>query len=202
MLPLAGRPIDGTEGHEVGYGNYGGRAWCCGRRDDRCDAVLADGDITSSPGIYPGFVLPEARRGRKFHVLLGEGEVMVGLYGQSSVTILHRGEEVPLLRCVKERIDGDCYGGDEDFDSDAWREAERLAEFEVAGCRIHVRWVREDNYVMYVRLEQADGEVWTGWSGFEIGAGFDDTAGARSDRHDQTMWRIFDEIWSETIPSP
>jgi len=44
--------------------------------------------------------------------------------------------------------------------------------------------------------------VWTGWSGFEIGAGFDDTAGARSDRHDQTMWRIFDEIWSETIPSP
>lgn len=191
------------EEHEVGYGNYGGRAWSYGRRDDRCDAVLADGGITSSPGIYPGFVLPEAQRGRKFHVLLGEGEVMVGLYGQSSVTILHKGEEVPLLRCVKERIDGDAYGdGEDDFDSDAWREAERLAEFEVAGCRIHVRWVREDNYVMYVRLEQADGAVWTGWSGFEIGAGFDDTAGARSDRHDETMERIFDGIWSETAPTP
>ena len=40
--------------------------------------MLADGGVTSSLGIYPGFVLPEAQKDRKFHVLLGEGDVWVG----------------------------------------------------------------------------------------------------------------------------
>ncbi|OAH27915.1 hypothetical protein AX289_10195 [Methylorubrum populi] len=64
----------------MAYSDYGGRAYSHGLREERCDAVLSEDVITSSPGIFPGLVLPEAQTGGKFHVLLGEGELLVGLY--------------------------------------------------------------------------------------------------------------------------
>lgn len=179
----------------MAYSDYGGRAYSHGRREERCDVVLSEDVITSSPGIYPGFVLPEAQTGSKFHVLLGERELLVGLYKQTSATILLRGEEVPLLRCVQERIEGDAYGdGEDDFNSDPWQEEGRPATFEVEGHRIHIFW-SDRPCVIFAHVTHPDGTEWSGWSGYEVGAGFDGPqAEKEAERLDGMLFSVFDEV--------
>jgi len=144
----------------MSYADYGGRSYARGvSRDDRVDVS----PLNPQTGSWTG----------NFHALLGEGSILVGLYKQSSVTILRDGVEVALGACL---IDPDAVPDGVDlagewFDPDPWRESGRVASFAVDGHRIDVLWTGESNNHVHARLTLPDGTTWTGWSGFEIGAG-------------------------------
>jgi len=46
-----------------------------------------------------------------------------------------------------------------------------------------------------VQLEQPDGTVWHGWSGYGVGAGLEDAGyGYSTDACERRLWEIFQEV--------
>lgn len=185
----------------MAYSDYGGRVYRNGeRREDRCDAVLSPEGIQSTPGSWPGWTIESARNANCYHALLGDGPIFVGMMKQSFISIRRYDVAVPLLSCLKEQIEGGVQEWDETrLNHDAWRKAERTAEFEVDGHKIEVRWMEEDNYYVYVRLTHPDHTVWTGWSGYGVGAGLEDDETGFSDRGFSSAER--DKMLAEIFPS-
>jgi hypothetical protein len=166
----------------MAYSDYGGYAYRNGERvEERSDAVLTTEGIKSTPGLWPGWILPDGRGGNSFHVLLGDGPIYVGLYKQSCVSVFNNGEEVPLVGLVKDQHPPEAirvYDHDEDkieyVNEDAFRESKRNLVVSVADHTLEIFWANDDNCYVYARLTQPDGVKWTGWSGYGVGAGLED----------------------------
>lgn len=198
----------------MAYSDYGGYAYRNGARVvERSDATITpEGDTYGTPGSYPGFALmaqgvshEEVMRRMdwpKGHAVLGDGPIYVVLYKQSSLHI-HRGPErlddLSLLKdagpkAIKEWE----YGGKSGryIDTDHFKECEEPCHFEVDGWRITVFWREEDNHYQYVRVEQPDGTVWCGWSGYGVGAGLEDAGYgySTSERED-----VLTDLWPDAI---
>ena len=54
----------------------------------------------------------------------------------------------------------------------------------------------EDNYYVYARLTQPDGNVWHGWSGYGVGAGLEDAGYGFSTADRESKLR---DLWPESI---
>lgn len=179
----------------MAYSDYGGRVYRNGeRREDRCDAVLSPEGIQSTPGSWPGWTIPEGRSGSSYHALLGDGPIFVGLLKQSYVALYRLGEKLELLPLLINRIPGGVYAdwNPPQVDESAYRDDGTTARFEVDGYVLEVRWTDEDNYYQYVRLTQPDGNVWTGWAGYGVGAGLEDgDHGFDSEPRDAMLAEIF-----------
>jgi hypothetical protein len=162
----------------MAYSDYGGYAYRNGVRvKDRSDAVLTPDGVKATPGMWPGWVLTEGRSGESHHALLGDGPIFVGLYKQSTVRIYQLGEELSQADFVVTGVAPDAFhewGGRKYVDSQPFVNADAPVIFEVDGRRLEVRWAEEDNYYVYARLTQPDGVVWTGFSGYGVGAGLED----------------------------
>lgn len=180
----------------MAYSDYGGRVFRNGeRREDRCDAVLSPEGIKSTPGQWPGWTLPEGRDLGGYHVILGDGPIFVTLYKQSSITVFRLAEKVEL-EAIGSNVPADRF---EEYDGKQYLNAPfgfvndtEPTVFEIDGHRLEVRWTNEDNYYCYVRLTQPDGTVWTGWSGYGVGAGLEDgDHGYDSDERDAMLVEIF-----------
>lgn len=172
----------------MAYSDYGGYAYRNGKRiEDRSDFTITPEGGFGTPGIYPGFVVA-AQGGNTeewmtrphHHVVLGDGPLFVGLHKQTSL-LLYRivdGEIVKVdLLSVKHNVpEGQIceYEGERYISFPELEDSpERRLEFESDGWKIE--WVNtdEDNYYQYVRLTQPDGVVWTGFSGYGVGAGLE-----------------------------
>lgn len=160
----------------MAYSDYGGYAFRNGVRvAERSDAVLSPEGIKSTPGQWPGWTLPEGRAGGSYHVLLGDGPIFVGLYKQSSLSVHRLGERIDLLSIAQdlpaEAIWTPEGGGKRYLDESYFKDRQLPCVLEIDGHRIMVRWIEEENHYQFVRLEQPDGNVWHGWSGYGVGAG-------------------------------
>ncbi len=161
----------------MAYSDYGGYAYRNGKRVlERSDAVLSSEGLKSTPGMWPGFVLPEARSVGSYHVIMGDGPVHVTLYKQSSLGILVNGDEQDELAvCTIKDVPAWEYKDSKGIDVDVFKDSNEVCTFEVADHKIEVFWRDdEDNHYQYVRLTQPDGNTWLGFSGYGVGAGFED----------------------------
>lgn len=181
----------------MAYSDYGGYAFRNGQRvEDRSDAVLSPEGIKSTPGQWPGWTLEEGRSGGSYHALLGDGPIFVSLYKQSSVGLHRLGERLDLL-AVENNVPADRvseYDGRRYLSAphDASIEDDEPSIFKVDGHTLEVFWLNEDNYYVYARLIQPDGTVWTGWSGYGVGAGLEDAEyGYSTEDRNDTLAELF-----------
>jgi len=170
----------------MAYSYYGGYGYRNGARvEERSDCTITpDGDTYGTPGSYPGFALlaasvPHAEVVKRAewpsgHVVLGDGPVYLVL--RKTYATLYRGPE-PL----EPPIDRDDY------------EAETVEKTaEVDGVKVKLVYTQEDNYYVYAQLVQPDGNVWTGFSGFGVGAGLEDAGyGYSTDDREVTLASLF-----------
>ena len=176
----------------MAYSDYGGYAYRNGIRiEERSDCTIKpDGDIFGTPGSWPGFALmasgipaDEVKTLIKMphgHAVLGDGPIYVMLYKQSTLRIFRRGEELEIC----DFVDPVCGAKVEEFewggvkhrgiDVDQFKSSEEVCVFLVDGWRVEVYWRIEDNHYQYVKVVQPNGVVWTGWSGYGVGAGLED----------------------------
>lgn len=177
----------------MAYSDYGGYGYRNGVRvEDRSDyTIMPDGSGVGTPGAYPGFAAMAAGASgeevKKFvshphhHVVLGDGPIFIGMHKQSS-TLLYRGgerlEELSFLDpaccdALKEwkRDDGTVQRY---VDSDWSINNDKPLVFNIDCHRLEVVYEHTDNYYQYARLTQPDGTVWTGFSGYGVGAGLED----------------------------
>lgn len=165
----------------MAYSDYGGYAYKNGNRvEERSDAVLSPEGIKSTPGQWHGWTLQEGRSGGSFHALLGDGPIFVGLCKQSSLSVHRLGESLDLLALLKdappEAVNEYTHEGKTTryLNTDHYKTTDEMCVLEVDGHKIEVKWEEDDNHYQYVRLTQPDGSVWTGWSGYGVGAGLED----------------------------
>lgn len=177
----------------MAYSDYGGYAYRNGVRvEDRSDCTITpEGDTYGTPGSYPGFALlgagmdiADVKKRLDWpsgHAVLGDGPIYVVLYKQSAL-LLHRGperlNEIDHLSTQGEGVietwvdkDGKTHRW---IDTDKFKLSELPCEFLIDGVKVTVFWRIEDNHYQYVKVEQPDGVVWTGWSGYGVGAGLED----------------------------
>jgi hypothetical protein len=159
----------------MAYSDYGGYGFLNGVRvEDRSDVTFGKGGtLLSTPGAWPGWVHEEGRNGGSYHVVLGDADVLVCLYKQSTVTLLHNGKYMELARAMVMVDRADWIHEDGDVNVDALISAERVAVFKIHEYLLEVLWEITDNHYVYAKLTQPDGKVWTGFSGYQVGAGFE-----------------------------
>lgn len=160
----------------MAYSDYGGYAYRNGLRiEARSDAVLSPEGIKSTPGAWPGWAYPEGRNGGSYHVLLGDGPIFVGLYKQSVLEIHRLGEKINVVDAAvnlpPEAIEE--YSGTRYLNTDHFKSLMEPCVFEIDGCKITAHFVLDESHYLFVRLEQPDGAVWHGWSGYGVGAGLE-----------------------------
>lgn len=161
----------------MAYSDYGGYAYRNGERiEARSDAVLTPEGLKSTPGAWPGWSLPEGRDCESYHVILGDGPVFVGLHKQSTFSVYFAGDEVDVSAELVAKYP-DCkeeFGGREHANYGYFRERDETAEIDLpGGRRLEIYWTEDDNFYIYARLTEPDA-VWTGWSGYGVGAGLED----------------------------
>lgn len=165
----------------MAYSDYGGYAYRNGVRvEGRSDAVLSPEGIQSTPGQWPGWTLEAGRNGGSYHVLLGDGPIFVSLYKQSSLGIHRLGEELPEVDFLEPKNPDAISAYDHEgttvryLNTDHFMALGEAAVFEVDGHKLEVYWEVSDNHYQYAKLTQPDGTVWTGFSGYGVGAGLED----------------------------
>jgi len=174
----------------MAYSDYGGFAYRNGENViERSDCLFGGTLIGSSPGIWPGFVMGayDPDKVKAVHVVLGDGPVYVLMRKQSTVWVRHEDEELSIYEIFEA-----CRPGEE-FDIDALDDVP--LEFSFHGHHVTIYVALEDNYYLYVRLDQPDGTVWCGYSGYGVGAGFDGEYGySNSERLDTLM-----QLWPDAF---
>lgn len=179
----------------MAYSDYGGHVERSGIRvRERSDAAPTPDGLVSTPGSYPGWSFPVVVRTPSYHALLGDGPVFVGLLKQTTFVVMRGPEEIDpnTILTGREDLPEGVLHDDGWIDSDPLLEKGRPLRMEVDGHRIEIFWTREDNFYVYARLTQPDGTVWTGWSGYGVGAGHEDV-----DHHDVARRRDA-KLWELT----
>lgn len=104
-------------------------------------------------------------------MILGDGPVLIGMFKQSHISIFYKANEIKLLNLVQEKYSDavdtfeDEKGKHEYLDIDYFRDNEVKLVTTIHDHKLEIFWVYDDNYYIYVRLTQPDGNVWTGFSG-------------------------------------
>lgn len=176
----------------MAYSDYGGYAYKNGERvEERSDyTIRPDGSGVGTPGAYPGFAMAaagaNAEQIKQFvsyphhHVVLGDGPILVGLYKQSCTSIYRNGKELEgtdflIPECAEAISSYEYEGKTVRYVSSDWSISnDKPVIFEVDGVRIEAQYVVTDNYYQLVKVTQPDGSVWTGFSGYGVGAGLED----------------------------
>jgi len=186
----------------MSYSQYGGVAFRAGQRvDDRSDAMLTpDLRNLGTPGCIPDALTAGLKTGDfaaisptcvRAHVVLGDGPVFVSLNKTTwfDIHVLENGvfRDLDDVELAAHGIDlpSDIVTVDEDGEDagktklDRWPLTdmdghEGKVRFEVLGHVVEYRMMRVRGYAQHVRLTQPDGTVWSGFSGSEIGFGYDD----------------------------
>lgn len=178
----------------MAYSDYGGFAYRNGVRvEDRSDAVIGVDMVNhGQPGVWPGFVAhangktpEEAQEQREMsvdgHVVLGDGPVLVSMYKQTSlrVFVVKDGALFPQgLAEIAVDLPPELlttWEGKPDVNTfEAAEQNAGVLRFEIEGHQIEAVFEQTDNFYQFARLTQPDGTVWTGFSGYGVGAGLED----------------------------
>ena len=113
------------------------------------------------------------------HVVLGDGPIYIVLYKQYAI-IYNGGERLKTFSYPMDITDD-----------------RTINEFlEVDGHFIQIYLTSEDNYYVYVKLEQPNGNTWYGFSGYGVGAGLEEVGyGYSTEDRVDTLSDLFPEIF-------
>lgn len=192
----------------MAYSDYGGYAYR--NREhliQRSDFTLTPDGGFGVPGMYPGFAAiacgkskEEVEKLRDYpngHAVLGDGPIFVCLYKQSTLRLYRGFEEVDtgdIVTTPGAKVEEHDWLGRKRrwVDDDPFKASEEPCVLEIDGHKITVYWRVEDNHYQYVQLEQPDGTVWHGWSGYGVGAGLEDCGyGYSTDDREAELWTLF-----------
>lgn len=150
----------------MAYSDYGGYAYRNGKLAlDGCDVSLPDNS---------GMI----------HVLLGDESLRLGLYKQLGGALYWKNRKVGK---VYYDIWGNCFcsGVDGYTEWDTVEEGDSLTlgvyRIVMHHTEITVCYVDSDNYYQYAQLRQPNGTIWAGFSGYGVGAGFENGGYASTD---------------------
>jgi hypothetical protein len=191
----------------MAYSDYGGYAYRNGVRiEDRSDCTITpEGDTFGTPGSYPGFAMIEAGvelaevkeriQWPSGHAVIGDGPIYVVLYKQSTTQLFRGPTEIDLLNAaIDPEVSEYTYDGKvrRYINVDHYKSTREPLVAEADGYRLTVYYEISDNHYQYAKLEQPDGTVWHGWSGYGVGAGLED-AGYGYSTHDcdDRLWELF-----------
>lgn len=144
---------------------------------------------------YGGYVYRGGVRVRN-RLLMGSLSIRVELYRSSWVLIYRNGDRLDQNQFLSEDTPPEAFcdfGGRQELDRDYFRESGECCVFEIDDHRLEVFFTEEDNYYIYAKLIQPDGEIWYAWNGY--GVGFeDDPYGYSSDDREETLRNLFPEL--------
>ena len=188
----------------MGWSDYGGYAYRDGTRvDERSDCPIPahgphDDDLDGEPW---------------GHAVLGNDGTFVALWKQMTVRAWNDGAELALASHALDASPGlvrtdDTRGPELDPFGAIDRAPDETARGTFAlpgGARLEVVWSREEedrsyreNLYLYARLVLASGGTWHGWSGYGVGAGFEDAPfGFENGQRDERLR----ELWPDDFPA-
>lgn len=166
----------------MGYSDYGGRGYRGGMHvPDASDAAVTTDlvNVGSEGGLRPAEAADKTKC-VSGHVVLGDGPLLIALHKQRTITIhlLEYGafreiEPIDVARGLPEAHVAE-WDGVRSIDVEAMQTGGGPVRLEIGDAVVEWRIEDRNNIVQHVRLTQADGTVWTGFSGYAIGAGHDD----------------------------
>lgn len=174
----------------MAYSSYGGFAFRNGEQViSRSDCIIKPGgDVFSTPGMWPGFVSQKGAEpvGPSGHVVLGDGPIYLTMYKQSHVELWRGMEELQMVGYTVNASPAGFYTIEvkgEKFqrpEGEYFRRRGDPLVLHVHDHIIEIHWVETDNYYVHAIMQQPDGVVWSGFSGYRVGAGWDDEGKTRS----------------------
>lgn len=188
----------------MAYSDYGGYAYRNGKHViERSDAVITpEGDIWSTPGMWPGWILAATGKKEQLeypsgHVILGDGPIFLVLYKQTDVRLYRGFERLDITEFLEppgERIKQ--WKDHKYIDHDYFCNEEVACILQIDDHRIRIFWDESDNYYQYAFLEQPDGTIWSGWSGYGVGVGFDGEYGYSNREREKFIKVLFPEAFN------
>ena len=188
----------------MAYSDYGGRVYRNGVEiNDRCDVEITAEGLNATPGSWPGWAHAISEEsletlGGCYHAALGSGPIFLALYKQSTFCIFRGFERELSIEEIKDAVPDECpaffgdYEGKPYVDDDKYRTEDQALRITINGTEISLRWTEEDNFYVYARMEEPDGTIWTGWSGYGVGCGLEDGSyGFSSDERDEMLSELF-----------
>lgn len=191
----------------MAYSDYGGYAYRNGVRvEERSDFTITPDGGFGTPGAYPGFAMIAAGASQdavmqamsypRGHAVLGDAGLFVTLYKQSSVEAYRGMEPVNIGALIRakypEAVKVTEHSPDGYINLGYFRSIDPPCELEIDGHKLSIHWTHTDNYYVFAQLVQPDGTVWTGFSGYGVGAGLEDY-GYSTDEQVDTLFALFPE---------
>ena len=131
----------------MAYSDYGGHVYKDGQLDrDRCDE-------------------------EGFHAILGYGPVQIGMYKQTYTELLKDKKKVSFSEIPDIKL----WEQSDRIDDDWYKENKEFVDFYFDGYKISIWYEETDNYYQYAKMIEPDGTVWTGFSGYGVGNGLEDS---------------------------
>lgn len=192
----------------MAYSDYGGYAYRNGIRiEGRSDCTITpEGDTFGTPGSWPGFAMiaagiekDEVEKRLSWpsgHAVLGDGPSYVVLYKQSSTSLYRGPEEIDLLSTVDSPVIAEWTDDTGKLhrwlETDHYKDSGNPVVARLQDAKVTIFYEETDNHYQYVQVEQDDGVVWHGWSGYGVGAGLEDCdyGYSTSDCEDR-LWELF-----------
>lgn len=185
----------------MSYGGHGGLGYRNGELVENASDALLTPDCVNhgDPGGFPPselMVLANGETGAAIngHVIIGDGPVFVSLYKHTLCIYLladGRFHELNLMTIGVDLPDGvvvDLGDGTCALSQDLLVQDTDTLRFEVEDHVIEYRMIAHPRWVQHARITQPDGTVWTGFCGYEIGAGHDDEDTDPIARRHQTIF--------------
>ena len=123
----------------------------------------------------------------------GLGALAGDVLGSSDVGVPLTDDHVPTLVPANVASFTEGLGIDAD-------EVRRMVELD--GCKVELIYTQEDNYYVYARLTQPDGNVWHGLSGYGVGAGLEDAGyGYSTSEREIMLWELFGHREAPNAPN-
>jgi len=171
----------------MAYSDYGGYGFLNGKRvADRSDCTIRPEGLCGTPGSYPAFAAigqgatqEEALKIASYphgHVVLGDGPIYLAMYKQSDVHPYRENKALKFIDFIKDlpKEAATEYDSGKYLENDYYINNGLPCLAEIEGNQIEIHWTHEDNYYQYVKMITPSGNIWTGFSGYGIGAGLED----------------------------
>lgn len=179
----------------MAYGDYGGYAYRQGER------VTARSDVSFKDIGVDGDGGPRGLH----HVLIGDGPIYLSLIKQTYVSLYRNGSILPIVPRVGPEWKADYSNAEHVWlDYEYGIENTVPVEFEIDGHFVTIWFERSHNYFTFIQLEQPDGIVWNGFSGYGVGAGFeeDDEGNEPTEaslRCEERLWTYFNRPSADAL---
>lgn len=142
----------------MSYNDYGGFSYKNGKK------IISKNDCLMNHELY--------------HAMIGDQDILIGLYKQSSFTVWEKLKRINIDNLIN-LIDFNKYSKDKILndvgmiDISYFLDNCESLKIEYKDYKIEIEWKEIDNYYITAKIIQPNKDIWTGFSGYGVGNGFD-----------------------------